>query len=286
MKAPPFEYLLAESLDNVFEAFAAFGEDAQILAGGQSLMPTLNMRLSYPRVLVDINRLEDLGGIEEDGETIRVGALTRHAEVEISATIEKRLPLIARAIEYVAHPAIRSRGTFGGSVALADPAAELPACALAYGGSIVLQGPNGRRTVAAEDYFHGLYETAREPDEILVETRIPVPDAAEQTFFIEFARRHGDFAIVGIAGRAMIEDRAVRDLRLVVFGSEPKPTLAHKAAEVATGAPLDDLPHDMIAEALTAELDPMENLQGSRAFKLHLTRTLVRRALDTLGEGT
>ncbi len=287
MKAPAFAYVRADNLDQVFEAFQAHGEDAQILAGGQSLMPTLNLRLAAPAVLIDINPIVSLAGIrEDDGETIRIGALTRHAEVEISATIEKRLPLIARAIEHVAHPAIRSRGTFGGSVALADPAAELPACVMAYGGTIVLQGPNGRRSVAAEDYFRGLYETAREPDEILIEIRFPVPDSAEQIFFIEFARRHGDFAIVGIAGRAMIEDRVVRELRLVVFGSEPGPTLARKAADVATGAPLDDLPHDTIAEALTAELDPMENLQGSRAFKLHLTRTLVRRALDTLGEGT
>lgn len=284
MKAPAFDYLLAEHLDDVFEAFAAFGDEAQILAGGQSLMPTLNMRLSHPRLLIDINRLEELAGIEDDGKTIRIGALTRHAQIEVSATIGTRLPLIARAIEHVAHPAIRSRGTFGGSVALADPAAELPACVLAYGGSIVVQGPGGRRSIAAEDYFLGLYETAREPDEVLIETRIAAPEAGERTFFIEFARRHGDFAIVGVAGRASIEDRVVRRLRIVVFGSEPAPTLARKAADAAIGAPLDELPHEAIAEALTAELDPMENLQGSRAFKLHLTRTLVRRALETLGE--
>ena len=284
MKAPAFDYLLAEHLDEVFEAFAAFGDEAQILAGGQSLMPTLNMRLSHPRLLIDINRLEELAGIEDDGKTIRIGALTRHAQIEVSATIGTRLPLIARAIEHVAHPAIRSRGTFGGSVALADPAAELPACVLAYGGSIVVQGPGGRRSIAAEDYFLGLYETARAPDEVLIETRIAAPEAGERTFFIEFARRHGDFAIVGVAGRASIEDRVVRRLRIVVFGSEPAPTLARKAADAAIGAPLDELPHEAIAEALTAELDPMENLQGSRAFKLHLTRTLVRRALETLGE--
>jgi len=284
MKAPAFDYLLAEHLDEVFEAFAAFGDEAQILAGGQSLMPTLNMRLSHPRLLVDINRLKELAGIEDDGETIRIGALTRHAQIEVSAAIETRLPLIARAIEHVAHPAIRSRGTFGGSVALADPAAELPACVLAYGGSIVVQGPGGRRSIAAEDYFLGLYETAREPDEVLIETRIAAPEAGERTFFIEFARRHGDFAIVGVAGRASIEDRVVRRLRIVVFGSEPAPTLARKAADAAIGAPLDELPHEAIAEALTAELDPMEDLQGSRAFKLHLARTLVRRALETLGE--
>lgn len=284
MKAPAFDYLLAEHLDDVFEAFAAFGDEAQILAGGQSLMPTLNMRLSHPRLLIDINRLEELAGIEDDGKTIRIGALTRHAQIEVSATIGTRLPLIARAIEHVAHPAIRSRGTFGGSVALADPAAELPACVLAYGGSIVVQGPGGRRSIAAEDYFLGLYETARAPDEVLIETRIAAPEAGERTFFIEFARRHGDFAIVGVAGRASIEDRVVRRLRIVVFGSEPAPTLARKAADAAIGAPLDELPHEAIAEALTAELDPMENLQGSRAFKLHLTRTLVRRALETLGE--
>jgi carbon-monoxide dehydrogenase medium subunit len=284
MKAPAFEYLRAESLDEVFEAFDGFGEEAQILAGGQSLMPTLNMRLSHPRLLIDINRLEELAGIEDDGKTIRIGALTRHAEVELSATIETRLPLIARAIEHVAHPAIRSRGTFGGSVALADPAAEMPACLLAYDGSVVVQGPGGRRSIAARDYFRGLYETAREPDEVLIETRIAAPEAGEQSFFIEFARRHGDFAIVGIAGRATIEDRAIRALRIVVFGSEPAPTHASKAAEVATGAPLDGLPHEAIAEALSAELDPMEDPQGSRDFKLHLARTLLRRALDTLGD--
>ena len=252
--------------------------------GGQSLMPTLNMRLSHPRVLIDINRLTELSGIERVGDVIRIGALTRHAEVEASETIDRCLPLMAQAIGYVAHPVVRSRGTFGGSLSLADPAAEMPACTLAYEGTIILQGPNGRRKVPVEDYFLGLYETAREPDEILIETLFSAPGPDERPIFIEFARRHGDFAVVGVAGRGTVEDGVLRELRLVILGSEATPTLAVSAAAAAIGASLDDLPHTRIAEALTAELDPMENLQGSRDFKLHLARVLVRRSLEALRE--
>jgi len=283
MKAPPFAYLRAERLGDVFEAFAAHGEEAQILAGGQSLMPSLNMRLSRPQVLVDINRIAGLGGIGLEGEAVRIGALARHVEVERSDIIAERLPLIAEAIGHVAHPAIRSRGTFGGSLALADPAGELPACALAYEADIVLEGQGGRRAIAADEYFRGIYETARAPDEILVGVSLPVPDPGERCCFIEFARRHGDFALVGVAARATVEAGEVKSLRLVVFGSEPRPTLARQAAAAATGHAVDALPHDKIAEALTGELDPMADLQGGRDFKFHLARTLVRRALERIG---
>ena len=173
MKAPKFSYTRADSVDHALELLDKHGEDARILAGGQSLMPTLNMRLSQPEILIDINRLDDLKGIRMDGDTVCIGALTRHVEVMNSDIVAEHLPLIAEAMPHVAHVAVRNRGTIGGSVALADPAAEMPACILALGATLVVQSSSGKREIPAEEFFHGLYETARTENELLVELRIP-----------------------------------------------------------------------------------------------------------------
>ena len=230
MKAPKFRYARADSVKHALELLHAHGEDARVLAGGQSLMPTLNMRLSQPEILIDINRLEELRGIRDDGSAIRIGALARHVEILNSEIVRKRLPLIAEAMPHVAHVAVRNRGTFGGSVALADPAAELPACVLALGATIVLESVNGRREVAAEDYFKGLYETARRDDELLTEIRVPPQEAENVSVFLELARRHGDFAIVGIAACGKVSKGTIEDMRLVYFASEDKPTIGAAAA--------------------------------------------------------
>ncbi len=169
MKAPRFSYVRAESLEQVLRLLAEHGDDARILAGGQSLVPVLNMRLSQPKLVIDINRLDALRGISLQGGLVRIGALARHAEVMSSDIVARHLPLIAEAMPHVAHVAVRNRGTFGGSIALADPAAEMPACILALGATLVVESTRGRRTIAADDFFQGLYETAREPDELLVE---------------------------------------------------------------------------------------------------------------------
>ena len=173
MKPAPFAYFRAQTLDDVFEVLADRGDGARILAGGQSLMATLNMRLSAPDVLVDIGRVEGLAGIEDAGDSLRIGAMTRHVDVESSALIATHAPLIASAMPHVAHPAVRNRGTFGGSIAFADPAAELPACAVALEARMRIAGRNGARTVDADAFFGGLYETAIGPGEVLVSVEVP-----------------------------------------------------------------------------------------------------------------
>ena len=280
MKAPKFSYKRADTIEQALALLSEHGEEARILAGGQSLMPTLNMRLSQPQILIDINRLDGLKGISIKDGIVRIGALARHAEVAASDIIADNLPLIAEAMPHVAHVAVRNRGTFGGSVALADPAAEMPACALALGATFVLQGTLGRREVAADDYFFGLYETARKPDEILVETLIPAQASGSVSVFLELAQRHGDFAMAGIACVATIDRDVIADARLVYFGSEDKPTLATKTMAAVTGKAWSDATHDTAMAALADDLDPMTNLQGSAAMKLHLQRVLTKRALE------
>lgn len=282
VKAPKFSYVRAESLDEVVRLLDEHGDEARILAGGQSLMPTLNMRLSQPRLLIDINRLEALKGISVQGDKVRIGALTRHAEVAHSPVVGKSLPLIAEAMPHVAHVAVRNRGTFGGSVALADPAAEMPACVLALGATLVVQGAGGKREIAADSYFTGLYETARQPNEILVEVLIPIQRPNAVSVFMELARRHGDFAIAGIAGQLTFNRDLVTDARLVYFGSEDRPTLAARAAAALQGKRLDTAAREAAADALAHDLAPMSNSQGSAKLRLELQRVLTKRALNAV----
>ncbi len=282
MKAPKFSYVRAESVEHAVKLLAEHGDEARILAGGQSLMPTLNMRLSRPKLLIDINRLTQLDGASWDGRLVKIGALTRHADVMHSHLIAKYLPLLAQAIPHVAHVAVRNRGTFGGSVALADPAAEMPACLLALGGRIVLQSVRGRREVAADDYFHGLYQTARQPDEMLVEAIIPPQDESRRSAFRELSRRHGDFAIAGLAALASCSGGTLTNVRLVYFGSEVKPTLGKAAMAAAEGKPWNDTTAAAVTDALAKDLDPMDNILGKPATKLHWQRVLTKRALEEI----
>jgi carbon-monoxide dehydrogenase medium subunit len=280
VKAPRFSYVRAESLEQVLRLLAEHGDDARILAGGQSLVPVLNMRLSQPKLVIDINRLDVLRGISLQGDVVRIGALTRHVEVMSSDIVARHLPLIAEAMPHVAHVAVRNRGTFGGSIALADPAAEMPACILALGATLVVESTRGRRTIAADDFFQGLYETAREPDELLVEVLIPEQKRDHVSVFMELSRRHGDFAIAGLACYAQFDRQTVREARLVYFGSEVKPTLASGAMAAIMGKPWSQESRDAACAALADDLDPMDNTFGSPATKLHLQRVLTQRALD------
>jgi carbon-monoxide dehydrogenase medium subunit len=242
-------------------------------------MPTLNMRLSQPRLLIDINRLEALSGIALEGGQVRIGALTRHAEVARSQVVARHLPLIAEAMPHVAHVAVRNRGTFGGSLALADPAAEMPACAVALDATLVVESVRGRREIAARDYFRGLYDTARQATELLIEARLPVMRSNTATVFLELARRHGDFAIAGLAFALTIERGVVTDGRLAYFASEDKPTLAGGALAAIKGKPQTPDAAEAAATALSGDLSPMTNAQGSARMRLHLQRVLTRRAL-------
>lgn len=282
MKPPRFSYLRADSTEHACLLLAEHGEEARILAGGQSLMPTLNMRLSRPKLLVDINHCSELEGISFDGDTVRIGALTRHVDVMNSEVVKRHLPLIAEAIENVAHVAVRNRGTFGGSLALADPAAEMPACLLALGGQVVLQSVRGRREVAAEEYFLGLYQTAREPDEVLVEALMTAQSKRSRSSFKELARRQGDFAMAGVAVTAIGDAGRLDAVRLVYFGTEVKPTLAVTAMAAAEGRPCNKATIAAVCEALASDLDPMENQLGTPATKLHWQKVLTTRALAEL----
>jgi carbon-monoxide dehydrogenase medium subunit len=279
MKAPRFGYVRPETLEQALQLLAEHGEDARILAGGQSLMPVLNMRLAHPKLLIDINGIDCLGGISMQNGTVRIGALARHVEVMEAAVIARHLPLIAQAMPQIAHVAIRNRGTFGGSIALADPAAELPACILALGAQVVLQSMRGRRAVAAEDFFHGLYDTARAPDELLMEVLIPEQQPDCVPVFMELSRRHGDFAIAGLACCTRVEREILREPRLVYFGSEVKPTLARHAMAALEGKPWSTAIVEEACAALADDLDPIDNIFGRPATKLHLQRVLTRRAL-------
>ncbi len=279
MKAPKFAYVRAATIEQVLGLIDRHGADARILAGGQSLMPTLNMRLSQPAMLIDINRLDALKGISVTNGIVRIGALTRHVEVMNSPIVAAHLPLIAEAMPHVAHLAVRNRGTFGGSIALADPAAELPACVLALQATIVVESIEGRRTIAADDYFLGLYETARQPNEMVVEILIPSerPDAV--SVFMELSRRHGDFAMAGVACIARFDGDVVAETRLIYFGSEAKPTLARGAIAALKGKGWADSNVEAACVALAGDLAPMKSLESEPAMLLHLQRVLTRRAL-------
>ena len=281
MKAPKFHFIRANSRQQTLELLEELGDEARILAGGQSLMPTLNMRLSQPGTLIDINKISDLCGITLKEGVVRIGAMTRHVEVANSPVIAENVPLIAEAIQHVAHHAVRNRGTIGGSIALADPAAEMPACALALGATLAVESIKGRREIAAEDYFKGLYETARQPNELLVEILIPKELPGDVSVFLELAQRHGDFAMAGLACVGRVSDKVFEKLRLVYFGSEDRPTIANQAMDSVIGKVWSAETKEAAADALSNDLDPMTNLQGSAAMKLHLQKVLTMRALET-----
>jgi len=281
VKPYEFDYARPDTLDEVVRLLDEHGEEARVLAGGQSLMPSLNMRLSRPAILVDINRIADLSGIEVVDDHLRIGALTRHAELEASPLVAEHAPLLQMAIVHVAHPAIRNRGTIGGSIAFADPAAELPACALALDATIVLRGKNGIRRVPASAFFKDLYETARADDELVEAVEVPLQQKRSRAGFDELARRHGDFALVGLAAVVTLDGDTVSGMRLVYFGVENTPVLA-TAAQKAIGQPLNAATIGMLAAAVAEELDPNGDLQSSPAMKKHLASVLTGRVLGKM----
>lgn len=282
MKPSPFAYAKPSSLDQVFELLAAHGDGAKLLAGGQSLIPALNLRLSSPALLIDINGLRQLSGIAIEGELIRIGALTRHSEVEGSPEIARHLPLVAQAVSHIGHAAIRNRGTFGGSLAFADPAAELPACAVALGATLILASRAGRRRIAAKDFFHGLYATDLKPGEVLVSAEFPVQAPGYRSHFAELARRHGDYAMVGLAAHGRVSGEKLSDLRLVFFGAGTKPVVAAAAARVLEAQPMTNAIMAGATAALATDLDPPDDLNETGATKLHLAGVLLGRVVAAM----
>jgi aerobic carbon-monoxide dehydrogenase medium subunit len=277
MKPAPFAYAKARSVAHAIELLAT--DDARLLAGGQSLIATLNMRLSHPALLVDINGVAGLDGITSKNGQVEFGALVRYAQAERFAELARRAPLIALALPHIGHPAIRHRGTFGGSLAFADPAAELPACLLALGGEVDIAGPRGARKVAVDDFFKGLFETALASGDVITAIRVPAATAETRVGFAEFARRHGDYALVGLAACARAEGKRLGDLRLAYFGVGATPVRARRAEQALAEGDVD-----AAIGALAQDLDPSADVHASGAVKAHLAGVLLRRVARQLGQ--
>src|SRR6266702_7319146 len=282
MKAPRFAYARPASLAEALALLAEYKDDARVLAGGQSLVPMMNFRVAAPKVLVDINRIAGLSGIKVAKNHLRIEALTRHVEIERSAEIARHLPLIAAAMPHIAHPAIRNRGTFGGSCALADPAAELPACALALGATFVAAGKKGERRIAARDFFKGLYATALKAGELLVAAEFPLAKPGYASAFGELARRHGDYAMVGVAAHGSTQGKKFSDMRVVFFGVADRPQRAARCERALDAQPAAAKTIAAALAGLDADLSPRADLHASAATKLHLAKVLAARVLKTM----
>jgi aerobic carbon-monoxide dehydrogenase medium subunit len=281
MKASAFSYARPTSLVHALELLAVHGDDAKVLSGGQSLMPAMNLRLISPELIVDIGGIAELKGIAVKGDVLTIGALTRHVDLQRSPEIATHAPLLAEAIAHVAHPAIRNKGTIGGSLAHADPASELPACMIALDATMVIRGQTGERRVAAADFFTGIYETALSADELLTAVELPAARKNSAYFFHEFARRHGDYAIVGAAAQAIVESDVFTNLRLVFFAVGDRPLLAGVASRLINVA----ITPEILADASTAleeELDPPEDQQASSSMRRHLAKVLLTRCVAAL----
>lgn len=279
MKAAAFDYVKPRSLDQVLSLLQEHGDDARLLAGGQTLMATLNMRLSEPRLVIDITGIEALRGISVQGKVLRIGALATHTEIEHSPLVAQHAPLLKAAAPHIAHRAIRNSGTWGGSIAYADPAAEWPTCLLALGGTVIAQGPGGERRIAADDFFQGLYATALEPDEVLVASEIPLAGADHWFGFQELARRHGDYAIVGMAATASRQGGVLRQVRVVLLGVDATPVRASAAEAVLESQTPDAARIAQAVQALRDAIDPLPDLTNTPETKRHLAGVLLQRLL-------
>jgi aerobic carbon-monoxide dehydrogenase medium subunit len=286
VKAPAFDYVRPRSLAEALALLREHGGEAKIIAGGQSLLPALNLRLLSPKLLIDTGGLSELKGIAVADGVVRIGALTRHVELMRSPEVARHLPLIAAAMPHLSHAAIRNRGTLGGNLAHADPASELPACCLALGARMTIAGADGERQVAAEEFFTGIFETALRPDEILVRIDMPVIRNDECSAFLELARRSGDYALVGVAAQGTLRNSALADLRLAFFGVGPKAILAKRAAAPLQGRPVTEAAIAEAQGALAEELEPHDDLQASAATRIHLARVLLKRAVRELVPGS
>jgi aerobic carbon-monoxide dehydrogenase medium subunit len=285
MKPAAFDYHRIETVEEALERLAELGDEAKVLAGGQSLVPMMNFRIVRPPALVDISRIPDLKYMARDGDALRIGALTLHREVEhADDELLDGFGVLKAAAPFVGHMPIRARGTFGGSVAHGDPAAEWCMLTLLLDGEIVARGPDGERTIPARDFFLGFFTTALEPGELLTEIRLPrpLPRAALE----EFARRHGDFAIVAAAAAVDSENGTCSHARVVVGGVDEVPLRVEPAEDVLTGSDLGDEAIEEAAQAAAREVDPPADIHGSADYRKRLTAVLVRHALQrAVGDG-
>lgn len=282
MKAHPFDYHAPDDLAEAIQILEQEGPEAKVLAGGQSLVPMMNLRLAQPGALVDIGRIDGLRYIREEGEELAVGALARHQEVLESAAARAGWPLLAQVLRHVGHPAIRNRGTVCGSIAHADPAAEAPTALATLDGRVVVEGPLGRREIPWDELFLTYFATTLDPAEIVVEARFPRLPAGTGTSFQELARRTGDFAMVGVAATLTVRDGVIGEARIGLTGVSPTPVRAHAAEGLLQGRTLGDpaAAFREVAEAVAEAIDPEDDIHASAAYRRRMAAVLTRRGLD------
>lgn len=280
MKPPPFEYVAPTSLEEALAALQEHGDEAKLIAGGQSLVPLLAFRLARPGVVVDLNGVGGLDGLELADDTLVVGALTRQRDVEQLPGLRARCPMVAEAVELIGHVAIRNRGTVGGSLAHADPAAEWPVLATVLDAELDVAGPAGTRTVAARDFFVSYFTTVVQADEVLTQIRLPLPNGRTGSCFIELARRHGDFALAGVAALVTLaDDGTARDVRLGLIGVGDRPVRPSGAEAALRGRTPNEEAIAEAAAAVDAEIEPTSDIHASETYRRQVAAVLTRRAL-------
>lgn len=283
MKAPPFSYARPRRLADVLSLLEKHGDEARLLAGGQTLLATLNMRLSEPSLLIDMQSVQELKGLSVTGNGLRIGAMVTHSEIESSGLVAQHAPLLGLAAPHIAHRAIRNLGTFGGSIAYGDPAAEWPACLLALDGMVIARSLQGERRIAARDFFTGLYTTELAANELIVACEIPVATPSQRFAFHELARRHGDYAVVGLAASAQWNDGELDQVRLAWIGVGNMPLRSSATEQILQGQCLSDALLAQALQTLRSELHAEADLTHSAAAKQHLAGVMLKRALNTLG---
>jgi carbon-monoxide dehydrogenase medium subunit len=282
VKPPPFEYHAPRTLDEALALLAQYGSDAKPLAGGQSLIPAMNFRLAAPAVLVDLNGIESLSYVNPETGSMRIGGMTRHRTLERSADVVRELPLVAAAMPFVAHAAIRTRGTLGGSLAHADPAAELPAVMLALNATFTLRNARATREVPAADFFTGLFATAIEPGDLLVGISVPTRRSRAAFAFDEVSRRHGDFALAGAAGAVAVgEDGVCTEARVGLLSLADRPVLATEVANALVGVrPTPEAIRAAAEQSAQHDVEPTSDIHASSRYRRHLAAVLIRRVLE------
>lgn len=278
MKSPAFSYYEAKDLADAINVKKT-DDDAVILAGGQSLLPTLNMRLSNPSVLIDIGKIKELREIKIEGGYLSIGAMSSHSKVMSNKDVNEVLPILCKILSQVAHPAIRNKGTHGGSVAYGDPAAELPAFAVLVDAQIVLSGSSGERIVSAKEFYKGLFETSINPDEILTSVKYPINQNNKQLFFDEITRRHGDYAMAGLVGSIKQKSNINEEINLVFFGTGDKPNEAPKTCEYLLK---NEYNYSNIKDILKNDIEFASDISSSSDMKAHLSAILVGRMMKEL----
>jgi CO/xanthine dehydrogenase FAD-binding subunit len=285
MKPAPFDYVLATSLDHALALKAEHGDEARFLAGGQSLIPAMNFRLARPQIVIDINRVPELAGVDRSGSDIRLGAMTRYCALERDGDFLNACPLFADALPHIAHVAVRNRGTVGGNLSHADPASELPAIAMAMGARMRIRSSSGERELAASDFFVGLLTTDIQPDEMLVEIALPKTAPRSGSCFVELARRRGDFALAGVAAIVSLDDdERCTDLRLALCGVGETPVDASAAAASLIGQKCTEAAIDTVAADVQKAIAPLGNVHASPEYQRHIAGVLTRRAIATAWE--